>query len=173
MKKLFFAGLLALSFLATSQQQAAAWVKINFGVGLNFSYESGNNSWFWGAFNNGQVPGYPTNVPVGLHYGHGFGGYYGGYDMGGYYGGYDQGYYGGGYGGHHQQGGDKKQEQGNKQDDNQVRRSGNGYVSYQPVSYQPSYYYQQPSYYSQPNYYYPSYGYGYGYYSAPSYWYGY
>lgn len=163
MKKFAIAGLLALGLLACPQQQADAWIKVQFGVGLNFSFESGNNSWFWGAFNNGQIPGYPTNVPIGHHYGHG----YGGYPM-------DYGYPASSDDGHHtgqDQGADPKQKSNGSQSQTQAYRYPSNYGTYQPVSYQPSYYYPQANYY-QPSYYYPSYGYGYGYSSVPSYWYG-
>lgn len=61
MKKVLAIGLLTVALAAASQQEASAWVKWNFSAGINFSYESGNNSWLWGAFKNGQVPGYPTD----------------------------------------------------------------------------------------------------------------
>jgi hypothetical protein len=74
-KKSLVIGLLALGLSALSQQQAAAWTKFNFSVGLNLSWESGNNNFLWGLFRDGQAPGYPTDV---LGYPHQFAnqGYY-------------------------------------------------------------------------------------------------
>ena len=85
MKKFLMMGLMALGIAAASQQQASAWIKFNISAGFNISFESGNNTWLWGAFHNGPyMGGYPD-------FGHGFHGDYGypmGYDYGGFYGGH-------------------------------------------------------------------------------------
>jgi hypothetical protein len=57
MRKFSIAGLLALSALAGSQQPASAWVNARFGIGLDFSWQSGGNNLLWGLWSNGQVPG--------------------------------------------------------------------------------------------------------------------
>lgn len=57
MKKFLIMGFLAVVGLALAQQQASAWVNCKFGVGLNWQFQSGGNSCFWGAFVNGQPPG--------------------------------------------------------------------------------------------------------------------
>jgi hypothetical protein len=50
-------GVLALTLAAVAAPRAHAWAKFNFGVGLNLSYEAANNCWLWGALRNG-----PTGV---------------------------------------------------------------------------------------------------------------
>lgn len=67
MKKVLATGLLAICLIAATQQQASAWVNSRFGVGLNWDYSSGGNSFGWGLARNGQPPG-----PEG--FGGGFGG---------------------------------------------------------------------------------------------------
>jgi hypothetical protein len=57
MKKIVLAGLIAVSLVALSQQQASAWVNSRFGVGLNWERQSGGNNFGWGAWRNGQPPG--------------------------------------------------------------------------------------------------------------------
>lgn len=57
MKKIVVTGLLAISMLALTQQQASAWINAKFGVGLNLGWQSGGNQVLWGAWSNGQVPG--------------------------------------------------------------------------------------------------------------------
>ncbi len=57
MKKFLASGLVAICVIAVAQQQASAWVNYRFGVGLNWDYQSGGNSWCWGAWRNGQPPG--------------------------------------------------------------------------------------------------------------------
>jgi hypothetical protein len=57
MKKIVFAGLLAVCVMAISHQQASAWVNTRFGVGLNWEMQSGGNQFLWGAWRNGQPPG--------------------------------------------------------------------------------------------------------------------
>jgi hypothetical protein len=43
--------------LAATERPAQAWVNSRFSVGLNWSFQSGGNSAFWGLWRNGQVPG--------------------------------------------------------------------------------------------------------------------
>lgn len=62
MRKLLVLGALALAVTVLSQQKASAWCHWKFGVGLNLEHQAGGNNWFWGAFRNGQVPGYPDHV---------------------------------------------------------------------------------------------------------------
>jgi hypothetical protein len=57
MKKVLTAGLLAIALMAASQQQASAWVNARFGVGVNIGWQSGDNSYCWGAWHNGPYPG--------------------------------------------------------------------------------------------------------------------
>src|SRR5437763_1735249 len=61
-KKFLMIGALALGLAAVSGQEASAWIKCNFSVGLNWSWESGNNSFLWGLWTSGQAPGYPTDA---------------------------------------------------------------------------------------------------------------
>lgn len=62
MKKLLVVGALALAVAVLSERQASAWCHCKFGVGLNFDYQAGGNNWLWGAFKNGQPPGYPDCI---------------------------------------------------------------------------------------------------------------
>jgi hypothetical protein len=172
-KFLIMAGL-ALGVAAVSSQQASAWIKCNFSVGLNWSWESGNNSFLWGLWTSGQAPGYPTDVGCNPFCppGYAFGGFPGGPAYG------DFGGHAPAYNGEPPQGytapaptpADKGKEGGTSTQST----SWYGNSAYQPASY-----YQAPSYYPQaPAAYYPSYnsygGYsGYGYSQVPSYWYGY
>jgi hypothetical protein len=80
MKKFFVICGLALALSALSHQQASAWHKFNFSVGLNVSWEAANNSYFCGRIVSGPAPyGY---APYGGGFGapafpgHGFDGYY-------------------------------------------------------------------------------------------------
>ena len=57
MKKFVSAGMLAFCLIAMSQQEASAWVNSKFGIGLNWDWQSGGNSFFWGVWRNGQPPG--------------------------------------------------------------------------------------------------------------------
>jgi len=57
MKKILVLGALALSTGLLSEQPASAWVNAKFGVGLNWSWQSGGNNFPWGLFRNGQPPG--------------------------------------------------------------------------------------------------------------------
>ncbi len=67
MKKFLTIGALALGLAAFSQQEASAWIKCNFSIGLNWSWEAGNNNYFWGMIRTGQVPGYPTDYQQSAH----------------------------------------------------------------------------------------------------------
>jgi hypothetical protein len=58
MKKFLTAGVLALTVAAFSQQQASAWINCRFGIGFNWNWSCGGNSILWGAYRNGQPPGY-------------------------------------------------------------------------------------------------------------------
>jgi hypothetical protein len=55
MKRLLGITTLALALVAVSAPRASAWTNVNFGVGLNFSWQSANTNWFWGAIRNGPV----------------------------------------------------------------------------------------------------------------------
>jgi hypothetical protein len=68
MKKMMVAALLALAVTASARQEASAWSKFNFGVGLNLSYETTGSCFGWG-FNcapnpppcgYGACPSYPA-----------------------------------------------------------------------------------------------------------------
>jgi hypothetical protein len=195
-KKWTLMGALALSIAAVSGQQASAWYKVGFSAGVNFTWESGNNSYLWGAWRSGNIPGHPTDLPTWVsHYpqsnsaiagGGGFGGGFGG-DFSGMNGGIPYGHgapNGGdpGYTGPQPQskeppmdkkGGDNNGGNGNNGSVSRPASASTGYNGYQPVGYQyqaPNYSYQAPAY-SGYNY---GYGYGsYGYSQVPSYWYGY
>ena len=89
MNKLIFAGALALGLVLTAQQEASAWCKWSVNAGVSINYEGGNNSWLWGAFNSGQVPGYPSDAllvpsfaPASTNGYPTYGGYYGHADYG-------------------------------------------------------------------------------------------
>lgn len=58
MKKFLFLGLTALGLALLSEQPAQAWINSKFSVGLNWHWQSGGNSLLWGAFRNGQAPGF-------------------------------------------------------------------------------------------------------------------
>lgn len=62
MKKLLPIGLLAVSIAALSQEQASAWINSRFGIGLNWSWQSGGNNFLWGLFRDGQPPA-PCPIP--------------------------------------------------------------------------------------------------------------
>ena len=79
MKKVLAIGLLALGVLALAHQEASAWINHRFGVGVNWSFQSGGNSALWGGWRNGQPPG-PEYFQHGgyqpqhhHHHGHGMG----------------------------------------------------------------------------------------------------
>jgi hypothetical protein len=62
MRKLLPIGLLTLCFAITSQERASAWINSRFGIGLNWSWQSGGNNLLWGLFRDGQPPA-PCPVP--------------------------------------------------------------------------------------------------------------
>jgi hypothetical protein len=184
-KKFLIISALALGLAAVVEQEASAWIKCNFSVGLNWSWESGNNSFLWGAWTSGQVPGWPTDAWNGTHanpspytmmgggpvvYGD-----HGGYPPPGPHG--DNGFVAPPPG---QTAEPPAGKGGGTPPPPQPTTTGQyGTNGYQPVGY-----YQAPaSYYQAPNYSTPSYGYyggqgyygygSYGNYQVPSYWYGY
>lgn len=57
MKKIIITGLLTLVAMCASQNQASAWCNSRFGVGLNWNYASGGNSFLFGLIKNGQPGG--------------------------------------------------------------------------------------------------------------------
>lgn len=56
MKKMLVASVVAVALVATVEQQASAWTKFSFGVGLNASYEGGGNSLLWGLIKGAPSP---------------------------------------------------------------------------------------------------------------------
>src|SRR5207253_3019959 len=80
MKKFFVICGLALALSAVSQQQASAWHKFCFSVGLNVSWEAANNSYFCGRIISGPAPYAYAPYDVGFGApafpGHGFDGHY-------------------------------------------------------------------------------------------------
>jgi hypothetical protein len=81
MKRYLVACALAVTLVAMADQQASAWSKANFSVGLTYNREASENNFFWGLFRNGPHPYASANS------GYGYGGYggNGGYATGGYY----------------------------------------------------------------------------------------
>ncbi len=61
MNKLIVTGMLALGAVGIFQQPALAWKNVKFGIGFNFSAQSGGNTLLWGLYRNGQ-PGEPDWV---------------------------------------------------------------------------------------------------------------
>lgn len=57
MKRFMTVCALAVAILGLSQQQASAWKKFGFNIGMNINSESADNSALWGAYRNGPVPG--------------------------------------------------------------------------------------------------------------------
>ena len=57
MKKILVLGVFAIGMLATTQQEASAWIKTGFRAGINWDYSSGGNSALWGQWRNGQPAG--------------------------------------------------------------------------------------------------------------------
>lgn len=161
MKKMLAFSALALSVALVSEHKASAWVNCKFGVGLNWSLQSGGNNLLWGLFRNGQPPGpevaYPGAHP-GMHPGAGPYGHPSTFpNTTPFYGPQDFQYFG-----QYPNGGQQPapaapaaQPAGN-----QISYYGQGSSPYQPVSYVPY----------QNNYYPASYSSYYG--NAPSYWYG-
>jgi hypothetical protein len=173
-KKFLTIGALALGLAAVSQQEASAWIKCNFSVGLNWSWESGNNSFLWGAWTSGQVPGYPTDAYNGHHAAPSpYAGMMGGAVPYADHGGYAP---HGGSGFVAPPPGQTPEPPTHKNGSTSAPAS----AYYGSNGYQPVGYYQTPaSYYQAPSYGTPSYGhygsqgsYGYGS-QVPSYWYGY
>jgi hypothetical protein len=70
MKKFLSMGLLTVCALAVADQEAHAWVNGKFSVGLNWQVQSANNSFLWGVFKNGQVPGPEAFGQPGPGHGH-------------------------------------------------------------------------------------------------------
>jgi hypothetical protein len=64
MKKLLGIAALALVLAAVSAPRASAWTNFHFGVGLDISYQAGNNNFMWGLFRNGPA-GYETPLGPG------------------------------------------------------------------------------------------------------------
>ncbi len=67
MKKFLATGMLALCLIAASYQQASAWTNHQFGIGLNWSRQSGGNSICHGLYRNGQPA-----APDAFHHGPAF-----------------------------------------------------------------------------------------------------
>lgn len=65
MKRLLLASFLAVAVLATTRQDASAWCKFNFGVGLGFNYEGGGNNLLWGLVKTAPYPGAPASAAPG------------------------------------------------------------------------------------------------------------
>jgi len=57
MKKFLLTSILGLLMTCACQQQASAWVNSKFGVGMNWSWQSGGNSLGWGLIKDGQPGG--------------------------------------------------------------------------------------------------------------------
>lgn len=57
MKNLLLVSALTLSLACATGEQASAWVNSNFGVGLNWNFASGGNSYLWGLVRDGQPYG--------------------------------------------------------------------------------------------------------------------
>jgi hypothetical protein len=70
MKKILAIGILAVTAIAFSQQTASAWVNSRFGIGMNWDWQTGGNSFGWGLYRNGQPPGGEGYDP-GYHHHHG------------------------------------------------------------------------------------------------------
>jgi hypothetical protein len=75
MKRILALGILALGMTLTTQQQASAWCNFKFGAGINWNYQSGNNTWFCGLYRSGEVPGPEYFGTPGCAGGDCFGGY--------------------------------------------------------------------------------------------------
>lgn len=63
MNKTILTAGLALLLPAFCVESASAWVNGQFGVGVNWTYQSGGNNFLWGVFRNGQPP-----APAGSHH---------------------------------------------------------------------------------------------------------
>jgi hypothetical protein len=67
MKQLFAMASAAILVGLASSGPAHAWINSKFSVGLNWSCQSGNNSFLWGVWRDGQIPldGYYGGPPPG------------------------------------------------------------------------------------------------------------
>lgn len=63
MRKFLCSSLLALGLILASRQTAPAWVSWQVGAGFNWQWQSGNNRWLCGLFENGPAPGDPPLPP--------------------------------------------------------------------------------------------------------------
>src|SRR5687767_14722387 len=54
MQRLLGISLLTALVFAATERPAQAWVNSRFSIGLNWSFQSGGNSAFWGLWRNGQ-----------------------------------------------------------------------------------------------------------------------
>ena len=161
MKKFIVVGLLALGLTAVSQQQASAWYKLNFSIGMNFNWESGNNSYLWGMVNSGQYPGYASDSRHNYSWGSPWANQY---PM--QYQSYPVMPYAGQYAAQGAQPQHYQTQEPPLGGRNTSQSSSYRYSTHQPIGhYLPAtnYYYQTPGYY-------PSWGYQY---QVPAYWYGY
>ena len=75
MKKLLSLGFLTLCAALATERPADAWINSKFSIGLNWHFQSANNSYLWGLIRHGQNP---PNGP--------YDGGYGGYGQNGMYG---------------------------------------------------------------------------------------
>jgi len=57
MKKLLLTSIFGLLCACATQQQASAWINSKFGMGMNWSWQSGGNSLGYGLFRDGQPGG--------------------------------------------------------------------------------------------------------------------
>jgi hypothetical protein len=57
MRKILAACAVALALVLATGQQASAWHKCSFGVGLNIGFEGGGNCLFWGLLKGAPAPG--------------------------------------------------------------------------------------------------------------------
>ena len=57
MKRVLTVSVFALAVVMLSQQQAMAWSKFGFNIGMNVNYECADNVFLWGACRSGPVPG--------------------------------------------------------------------------------------------------------------------
>jgi hypothetical protein len=57
MHRMIIASLAALGLVVVSQDQASAYSKFTFGVGMNLGMEGGGNSVLWGAYKGSPAPG--------------------------------------------------------------------------------------------------------------------
>lgn len=62
MTKILPIGMLTLFLALAAHQQASAWINSRFGVGFNWSWQSGGNNLLWGLLRDGQPPA-PCPIP--------------------------------------------------------------------------------------------------------------